>query len=80
MEFVKLKYANNMLINSDIKEHRDVIKEYVDEKGYEYVGFVPTLFAPNGKPMEIDLLFKKPSSTNTADKNATDIAGKKDKK
>ena len=29
MEFVRLKYANNKLINADIKEHRDVINEYI---------------------------------------------------
>lgn len=61
MEYVKLKYANNKLINADIKEHREVIDEYVNKKGYEYVGFIPTLFGPNGKTMEIDLIFKKPA-------------------
>ena len=38
MEFVRLKYANNKLINADIKEHRDIIKEYVEKKGMEYLG------------------------------------------
>ena len=60
MEYVRLKYANNKLINADIKEHRDVIDEYVEKKGYEYVGFIPTLFGQSGKVLEIDLLFKKP--------------------
>ena len=60
MEFVRLKYANNKLINSDIKEHRDVINEYVEKKGMEYIGFVPVLFGPSGKTLEIDLIFKKP--------------------
>ena len=60
MEFVRLKYANNKLINADIKEHRDVINEYVEKKGYEYVGFIPTLFGPSGKTLEVDLIFKKP--------------------
>ena len=60
MEYVRLKYANNKLINSDIKEHRDVIDEYVGKKGYEYVGFSPVLFGPSGKTLEIDLIFKKP--------------------
>lgn len=60
MEYVRLKYANNKLINSDIKEHRDVIDEYVGKKGYEYVGFIPVLFGPSGKTLEIDLIFKKP--------------------
>ena len=60
MEFVRLKYANNKLINSDIKEHRDVINEYVEKKGYDYIGYIPLLFGPNGKLMEVDLVFKKP--------------------
>lgn len=60
MEYVRLKYANNKLINSDIKEYRDVINEYIEKKGYEYVGFIPVLFGPSGKMLEIDLLFKKP--------------------
>ena len=65
MEYVKLKYANNKLINADIKEHRDVIDEYVEKKGYEYVGFIPTLFGPSGKTLEIDLIFKKPAEKKT---------------
>lgn len=59
MEFVRLKYANNKLVSSEIKEHRDVINEYVGKKGYDYVGFIPTLFGPSGKMMEVDLIFKK---------------------
>lgn len=64
MEFVRLKYANNKLINADIKEHRDVIDEYVNKKGMEYVGFIPVLFGPSGKTLEIDLIFKNPKDTN----------------
>lgn len=60
MEFVRLKYANNKLINSDIKEHRAVIEEYVEKKGMEYIGFIPVLFGPSGKMLEMDLIFKKP--------------------
>ena len=59
MEYVRLKYANNKLISTDIKEHREVIDEYVGKKGMEYVGFLPVLFGANGKVMEIDLIFKK---------------------
>ncbi|MBQ2672649.1 hypothetical protein IJH26_00140 [Candidatus Saccharibacteria bacterium] len=68
MEFVRLKYANNKLINADIKEHRDVINEYVQKKGYTYVGFVPVLFGPSGKMLEIDLIFKA-SDTEKTQKN-----------
>ena len=69
MEFVKLKYANNKLINSDIKEHREVINEYVEKKGMEYVGFIPTLFGPSGKTLEVDLIFKKPKEVKEEPKN-----------
>lgn len=62
MEFVRLKFANSKLINSDIKEHRDIINEYVDKNGYEYVGFIPTLYGPSGKLLELDLIFKKPDN------------------
>ena len=69
MELVKLKYANNKLINSDIKEHREVINEYVEKKGMEYVGFIPTLFGPSGKILEVDLIFKKPKEVKEEPKN-----------
>ena len=59
MEFVRLKYANNKLIDADIKEYREIIDEYVEKKGYEYVGFIPVLFGPSGKILEIDLIFKR---------------------
>ncbi len=78
MEFVRLKYANNKLINADIKEHRDVIEEYVNKKNMEYVGFIPVLFGPSGKTLEIDLIFKKPSET--AEKTSAKDNSKKDKK
>lgn len=69
MEFVRLKYANNKLISAEIKEHREVIDEYVAKKGYKYVGFIPVLFGPNGKMLEVDLVFKKPKDKMLA--NAT---------
>ena len=77
MEFVRLKYANNKLINADIKEHREVIEEYVDKKGMEYIGFIPTLFGPSGKTLEIDLIFKKPAEVKEeAKKDKQDTAKK----
>ena len=60
MEFVRLKYANNKLINSNLKEHRDVIEECIAKKNMTYLGFVPVLYGPSGKLLEIDLIFKKP--------------------
>ena len=76
MEFVRLKYANNKLINSNIKEHREVIDEYVEKKGYEYVGFIPVVYGPSGKLLEVDLVFKKPKEKK--EKESTEKA-KEDK-
>ena len=59
MEFVRLKYANNQLIDASVRGHREVINEYVEKKGYDYVGFVPIVFGPNGRPLEVDFVFKK---------------------
>ncbi len=71
MEFVRLKYANNKLINANLKEHREIIEEYILKKNMEYFGFVPVLFGPSGKMLEIDLIFKKPKDekTETTQKN-----------
>jgi hypothetical protein len=69
MEFVRLKYANNKLISAEIKEHREVIEEYVNKKGYKYIGFIPVLFGPSGKMLELDLIFKKPENQTAKDKD-----------
>lgn len=70
MEFVRLKYANNKLISAEIKEHREVIEEYVNKKGYKYIGFIPVLFGPSGKMLELDLIFKKPENQTTKGKDS----------
>ena len=71
MEFVRLKYANNKLINADIKEHYEIIEEYIEKKGYEYLGFIPVLFGPSGKTLEVDLIFRKPEETKKEEVKAT---------
>ena len=71
MEFVRLKYANNKLINADIREHREILEEYIGKKGYTYLGFIPTLFGPSGKTLEIDLIFKKPKEVAKPAKEET---------
>ena len=58
MEFVRLRYANNKLITSSLKEHQEVIEEYIEKKGMEYLGFIPVLFDATGKVMEMDLIFR----------------------
>lgn len=65
MEFVRLKYANNKLINANLKEHREILEEYILKKNMEYLGFVPVLFGPSGKTLEIDLIFKKTEDTKS---------------
>lgn len=68
MEFVRLKYANNKLIGTsikEIKEYKEIITDYVDKKGFDYVGFIPMVFGPNGRILEVDLLFRKPAERKT---------------
>ena len=71
MEFVRVKYANNRLINSNLREHREIIEEYVLKKGCTYLGFVPVTFGSSGKALEADLIFKKPEDKKVAVKPET---------
>lgn len=61
MKYVRLQYDNNKLTTAELKNHRDVIDEYV-EKGYKYIGFIPVIFGPSGKTLAIDLIFEKNSN------------------
>lgn len=61
MEFVRVKYANNKLIDTNLKEHHEIIEEYVMRRGCTYLGFVPVIFTQTGKIQEADLIFKKPA-------------------
>ena len=38
-------------------KHREVINEYI-EKGYRFVGYIPTSVSANGQIMEMDLIFE----------------------
>ena len=71
MEFVRLKYANNKLINSNLIEHREIIQEYV-KRGYFYSGFIPITFGPNGRITELDLVFRKPQIRKSIDKSVAE--------
>ena len=77
MEFVRLKYANNKLINANLKEHREIIEEYITKKKMEYLGFVPVLFGPSGKTLEIDLIFRKPAGSESKPEKSTESESKK---
>lgn len=80
MEFVRLKYANNKLFNANLKEHNEVIEEYVKRRGYTYLGFIPVVFGPSGKMLEIDLIFQKPATSDTANNKPTKTKDTKNKK
>ena len=44
-------------IGAKSDEHRDIIDEYA-EKGYRYVGFIPTDMTDHGKIITMDLIFE----------------------
>ena len=56
-EYVTLKVKNNVVKDAVLLEHRQIINEYA-EKGYRYVGYVPTRLGPSGKVIELDLIFE----------------------
>lgn len=45
-------------VGAGSEEHRKIIDEYAD-KGYKYVGFIPTNIDGYGKFKDIDLVFEK---------------------
>ncbi len=56
-EFVQIKLQNNYVANAVMSEHRQIIEEWTD-KGYRYVGFIPTKQGPSGKIMEAESIFE----------------------
>lgn len=56
-EYVTLKVKNNVVKDAVLLEHRQIIDEYA-EKGFEYVGYLPTRLGPSGKVIELDLIFE----------------------
>ena len=54
------KYVNvkiSKFAGAKSEEHRAIIDEYA-EKGYKYVGFIPTDMTEYGKIKNIDLIFE----------------------
>lgn len=45
------------LFGAKSKEHRAIIDEYA-EKGYRYVGYIPTTITDAGKIQDMDLVFE----------------------
>ena len=58
MEFVRLEFDNNYVLNAELNGYREVIEEYT-AKGYDYKGYLPVKFGPSGKTLAIELLFEK---------------------
>lgn len=56
-EFAQIKLKNNNVANAVMSEHRQIIEEWAN-KGYRYVGFIPTKQGPSGKIVEADLIFE----------------------
>lgn len=57
-EFVSVKYNSKNAVYATVSEHRTIIAEYA-EKGFLFVGTIPTEVNVNGCPRIIDLIFVK---------------------
>ena len=56
-EYVEVKLQNNPVTNAVLAEHRQVINDWA-QKGYKYVGYIPTKQGASGKAVVIDLIFE----------------------
>ncbi|MGN0586999.1 MAG: DUF4177 domain-containing protein [Oscillospiraceae bacterium] len=56
-EYVHIVSENNKATTAEFKGCREKIDEYA-EKGYSYAGFVPSVYGPSGKLLELDLVFE----------------------
>lgn len=56
-EYVPVKVRNNVVKDATLSEHRNIIDAYA-EKGFRYVGYIPTRLGPSGKIIEMDLIFE----------------------
>ena len=56
-EYVSVKAKNNVVKDAVFSGYKEIISEYA-EKGYRYVGFIPSLIGPSGKIVIIDLVFE----------------------
>lgn len=55
------EYVNvdiNRFVGAKSEEHREIIDAFA-EKGYRYVGFIPTNISDYGKIKAMDLIFEK---------------------
>lgn len=57
-EYVNIEYSAKGVVFSYVEKHREIIDSYA-EKGFRYIGFVPTEVGANGCIRKIDLSFEK---------------------
>lgn len=57
-EYVTLYVGGGFWLNNSQCEHRDIINEYA-QKGWRYVGYIPTQFSGEGGTKELDLIFER---------------------
>ena len=59
MKYEYVSISNSFgLLSTKFKGHQEIINQYA-EKGYRYVGYIPTEFAGHGQVITIDLIFEK---------------------
>lgn len=58
MNYTYVSVKVGKFVGARCEEHRTIIDQYA-EKGYRYVGFIPTDMSDYGKYKEIDLIFEK---------------------
>lgn len=56
-EYVKVVVKNSPPGSAYCEEHRKIIDE-MSEKGFSYVGYIPTKQGASGKIIEMDLIFE----------------------
>lgn len=56
-EYVGIDYKMKDIVISTTTEHKEIIQSYA-EKGYRYVGMIPTEVSTNGCLRTIDLIFE----------------------
>ncbi|MBO5448354.1 MAG: DUF4177 domain-containing protein [Ruminococcus sp.] len=56
-KYVSIELENHKATTSELKGHHEIIEEY-SKNGFEYCGYIPTLYGSSGKVLRIELIFK----------------------
>ena len=57
-EYVSLSYSSSNMVMAAMNQHRGIIDQYA-QKGYTYIGMIPTEISANGCIRKIDLIFEE---------------------